>query len=200
MSIDSLNELLSNRLSELEWYAKQEHLKVEPHLYPQYLFASAHSAGKRFKIEAYVEEIRSEIMRFKQLDSDLLKERLAAKILQKVSVLINSFKSQTLRHTKISSIESLMREVDPENDNIYLHLIQNKETPSGKSLQDKIKHLNHDKAALTATLKSKEQALNKTSTHDKDAILNSVLSLKQQIGKINQALSKLKEKMQEAVK
>ena len=188
---------LNDRITEIEWHAKQHHFNVEPHLYPKNLFSAQTSPVSRFKISSYINELRSDLTKLEQSNSKLAAQSRANQLLQKINVLINSFRSQYLRKKKTSSVESFLRNIDAEKDNAY-EVIANQNQPSSKEkLAARAKQLKVDQQHLSKTLQSKQAQLEQiTDTNQAQSINLSLLEIKKQIGMIERQLTELMEKYQ----
>ena len=117
MYSQSLIKMLEERVTEVEWFAQQHQLRLEPHRYPKGLFKVQVDPVHRYKISAYVNELRQDLHFLSQLTLPLMRSKSADKLLQKINVLINTFRSQSLRTTKNTRAHSVLENLDLTKDN-----------------------------------------------------------------------------------
>lgn len=166
---------LTARLTELEWFAKQNNHRIEPYLYPKGLFQVTHDSKKCFVVSAYVTEIKEGLQRLKQCEDSLLYRKLAETILQKISVLTVSFRSQYLRRHKKSSLQDLFNQVASSTDNTYQYFCEKEGGVSSCKLKNQIKVKKKDLEDLKASIKTKKTALMRMNTLKEKEHLQKVL-------------------------
>ena len=184
---------LSQRVTEIEWYAYQNKLLIEPHLYPKGLFRSQLEPANRFKLSAYIAELREDLVKFESLGSALQQSMQAKKLLQKISVLINGFRSQVLRKPKVSNVESLLSNINPETGDAFQYLMKQQQAPDKSALKQRLSKYQQDLAALQHSYQAQQHKLRQCTGKEQDNLKNNVLSLGQQIGLLEQRITKLKE-------
>ena len=183
MHTHHLIETLEGRVTEVEWFAQQNQLRVEPHLYPKGLFNAQMSPSGRYKVSVYVAELRQDLLLLKQITLPLMRSKAADKLLQKINVLINAFRSQSLRAKKSKNVHSLFENMDLANDNIYEKLANKNKPKANSILMDTLKKLEKDHANLTISNNQKLLALERCTSNEALPMLqNAVLELSKQIG------------------
>jgi hypothetical protein len=190
----SIIKELEARITEIQWYGTKNHFKLEPHLYPNNLFRSQSDPVGRYRLDAYIAEMRADLERIKSQTSPYAIEVIAKQLLQKIKVLVTSFKSLSLRNKKSNPMEALINTIDPEKDSVYQYLTSQQQPPSCTKLRNKIDEYQSDLNQLHQSLLLKQQQAHGQS--DKISINNSILEIKKQIGFVEQQITRLKEKAQ----
>lgn len=189
--------MLAARVSEIEWYARQHNLVPEPHLYPKGLFKAQTDVVGRYQLSAYVNELKQDLYAIEQQTLALLGQKRSQLLLQKINVLINSFRSQTLRKKNIGSMDGLLGQIDLTSDSAYDYFAKKQKPDASKKLKIKIKNLQKDLLNLQQSKKQKERELQTSQTsHQKDHCKAAVLSIAKQIGCLEQEICRLKEAIQ----
>ena len=114
-----LIELLEKQIDKLEQFMQQQNLRIEPHLYPKGLFRLC-GEKHRFQAKAYLDEIRRDLLQLRRAEGASLGAQgmLAETLLQKVSVLIASFKSQHLRKRNDDPMQALLEKIEARDQTI----------------------------------------------------------------------------------
>lgn len=192
----SLLEMLENRITEVEWFGHQHGLYVEPHLYPQGLFHVQNDPVECYHLRGYVEEIRQDLARLKQLSLPLLKIRAAEQLQQKVNVLINTFRSQTMRTLPKNAANPFRGEVNLETGNVYQYLAEKNQPPSHTRLKVLLKKQLSDKEKLKLSMQEKQRQLKSTNdTKDRGHLQTAILELSKQIGGLEQRITRITEEL-----
>ena len=196
MESKSLIETLEVRVTEVEWFGQQHQLRVEPHLYPKGLFKVQIDSANRYQISAYVDELRHDLVMLKNISLPLMRTKAANKLLQKINVLINAFRSQSLRRKKTSSTGSLLNDIDLVNDNVYAHMMKKNSPATNKSLIAKLEKQTFDMSKLISSRDQKQRAFQRaTSDEQRQLLQKTVLELSKQIGNLEQQITRIKEEL-----
>ncbi len=166
-----LIEVLEARVTEVEWFGRQHGLLIEPHLYPKGLFHVQSNSVHCYDLAAYVVELRQDLAQLKRLTLPLIRMKAADKLLQKVNVLINAFRSQNLRVKSKNFVSPFEGEVNLETGNIYEYLATKNQPPSHKRLTGLLEKQQIDKQKLMVSLKEKERQLKKEGSVDESMLL-----------------------------
>ena len=196
MSNKLLIETLETRITEVEWYGKQHHLRVEPHLYPKGLFHVEKDPVKRYHIAAYIDELRGDLESLKRHHSSLIITQVARTLLQKISVIITTFRSQTLRKKTNSSVNSLLGKIDLASGNAYEYMVNKNQPPLKSSLKSKLTRQEIDLERLIKSRKDQDHLLTKASSElMRQELQQVVLGLAKQIGCLEQSITRIKEEL-----
>ncbi len=196
MSNKQLIETLENRITEVEWYGKQHHLRVEPHLYPKGLFHIEKDPVKRYHISAYIDELRHDLESLKRHHSSLIITQVAKTLLQKISVIITTFRSQSLRKKSNSSVNNLLGKIDLTSGNAYEYMVKKNQPPKKSSLKVLLSRQIVDLERLIKSRQEKELFLSRAKSEvDRQDLQQVVLGLAKQIGCLEKSITRIKEEL-----
>ncbi len=191
-----LIETLETRVTEVEWYGQQHLLRVEPHLYPKGLFHVQVDPVQRYHLPAYVAELRHDLLRLKNMALPLLRSKAAAQLLQKINVLINALRSQSLRRRKKTNVNALLGEVDMASGSVYDYFLKKNQPESQSKLNVTLDKQQKDMAKLMLSRDEKERALRREKDYEqRQALQATVLALSKQMGCIEQQITRIKEEL-----
>lgn len=194
-----LIQTLEARVTEVEWFGRQHGLLVEPHLYPKGLFHVQADPVQSYHLPAYVAELRQDLNKLKKMSLPLLRVKAADKLLQKVNVLINAFRSQDLRIKRKKSLRPFQGEVNLETGNIYQYLLEKNQPPSHERLKKLLVKQQSDRKILLVSLNEKECQLKRVKDVSQlTQLQNSILALSKQIGAVEQRITRIKEELSQS--
>lgn len=194
MSNKQLIETLEARITEVEWFGKQHQLRVEPHLYPKGLFHVQNDPVKRYHLSAYIDEFRHDLESLKRHHSSLIITRVAKTLLQKITVIITTFRSQHLRRKSNTNVSSLLGNIDLTSGNAYEYMLKQNQPPVKSDLKDKLKRQTIDIERLIKSRQQKEHQLTQASSaQERNELQEIVLGLAKQIGCLEQSITRIKE-------
>lgn len=181
-------KMLQARIEEFAYYAEAQQFSVEPERYPNGLFRAQRHSVKRYQLMAYIEELKSDLA---MLTTGASYSSLKAQhLLQKISVLITSFRSQVLRNKSRKQDNFLLGKIDLLKDSAY-DFIAGK--PRRKNTSISSKHINDVKHQLVVLEKNKKQMLFELHHAPTDVeranLQATLLDITQKIGQLNQRLT-----------
>lgn len=160
----NLYHTLLLRLKELSAYALVHHRSLEPHRYPKGLFKAQNAPKRRYQIDAYLNEIKENLGDLQHSQSSERQSEIAKKILQQITVLTVSLKSQKMRPYKVSSLGGLLNDIHQTDLNAFDYFCQ-KEKESVKESIVFNRNKNKSKLDQINLLLNKKQQLI-TETHN----------------------------------
>jgi primosomal protein N'' len=143
---------LKQKLKELIWFAKEKKVRSESYCYPKGLFRYKNGNN----LQSYFDEIHTDIEKISSIETETLAVMLAEKVVQKISVLVNSFRSQHLRGKKVSALHALKIAVDQSDGTVIDYLKNQYKEPSN---HDKKHNVTREISELDQVIQQKREQL-----------------------------------------
>lgn len=188
-----LIDTITSRLKELSAYALIHQRNIEPYRYPKGLFSVQNDPVKRYQVDAYLSEIQVSLTILKLSNTLARDEQIANRILQQISVLTVSLKSQRAHPQKSSKLAAILDELNQTDSNAFHYFCAQEKKTQKDLLLNNMKENQSRLSLIQVMIEKKKCLMNETLDEKKRIILkNEYDLLKEQQNCLVSELEKLR--------